>query len=380
MTSTRISKTNSTRRKIRYAVIGEGYISQVAVLPAFKNAATNSELVALVSGDSEKLRKLSKKYNVPKTYSYDDFDQCLESGEIDAVYIALPNHLHRDYTVRSALAGVHVLCEKPMAVTEEDCETMIQVANENNIKLMIAYRLHFEQINLEAIEIIKSGKIGKPRLFNSVFSQQVNDKNNIRLKGELGGGTVYDMGIYCINAARYLFQEEPVEVTAFSANSGDPRFKEIDEMTSAIIRFPEDKLAVFTSSFGQSDASMYQVYGTKGDIRLEPAYELAEGLKYRLTINGKTKEKKIPKRDQFAPELLYFSDCILNDKDPEPSGREGLADVRIIRAIYRSAEKGKPIKLEEFDVEQRPSIKQQITKPAVKKTKLINTQSPSGND
>ena len=371
---------NSGKGKIRYAVIGEGYISQAAVLPAFANAKKNSELTALVSGDPEKLNKLAKKYNVANTYSYEQYDECLNSGEIDAVYIALPNHLHREYTIRAANAGIHILCEKPMAVTEKDCEAMIQAAERSNVKLMIAYRLHFEEANLKAVEIIKSGKIGEPRLFNSVFSQQVIDEDNIRLKGEMGGGTLYDMGIYCINAARYLFQEEPIEVTAFSANNGEKRFATIDEMTSCIMRFPGEKLATFTSSFGQSDASVYQVWGTEGNIKLDPAYELAEGLKYTLTIKGKSKEKQLPKRDHFAPELLYFSDCIINDKEPEPSGKEGLADVRIIRALYQSAEKGRPIKLIETEVNKRPSAKQQIARPGIRKPDMVNAKSPSGED
>jgi len=238
--------------------------------------------------------------------------------------------------------------------------------------------LHFEEANLKAIEIIKSGKIGEPRLFNSVFSQQVKDKDNIRLKGEMGGGPLYDMGIYCINAARYLFQEEPIEVTAFSANNGEERFATVDEMTSCIMRFPGEKLATFTSSFGQSDASVYQVWGTEGNIKLDPAYELAEPLKYTVTIKGKSRETELPKRDHFAPELLYFSDCIINDQEPEPSGKEGLADVRIIRALYQSAEKGRPIKLTETEVDNRPSAKQQIVRPGVSKPDMVNAKSPSG--
>lgn len=373
-------QSKNPKGKIRYAVIGEGYISQAAVLPAFAHANKNSELTTLVSGDSEKLKKLAKKYNVANTYSYEEYDDCLNSGEIDAVYIALPNHLHRDYTIRAANAGIHVLCEKPMAIAEKDCEAMIQAAESNNVKLMIAYRLHFEEANLKAVEIIKSGKIGEPRLFNSVFSQQVKDEDNIRLKGEMGGGTLYDMGIYCINAARYLFQEEPIEVTAFSANNGEERFATIDEMTSCIMRFPGDKLAAFTSSFGQSDASVYQVWGTEGNIKLDPAYELAEPLKYTVTIKGKSRETELPKRDHFAPELLYFSDCIINDQEPEPSGKEGLVDVRIIRALYQSAEKGRPVKLAETEVDKRPSAKQQIVRPGVSKPDMVNAKSPSNEE
>src|SRR5687767_11475033 len=148
------ARTNG-ERKLRYAVVGLGYISQVAVLPAFAHSAKNSELAALVSDDPVKLKKLSKKYEVELTYSYDDYDECLE--EVDAVYIALPNNMHREYTVRAARAGVHVLCEKPMAITEKECEAMIRESAVNRVKLMIAYRLHFEEANMKAVEILKSG-------------------------------------------------------------------------------------------------------------------------------------------------------------------------------------------------------------------------------
>src|SRR5205085_7973206 len=144
-------------QKIRYAVVGLGYIAQVAVLPAFENAKKNSELVVLVSDDPEKLTKLSRKYKVEQTFSYDEYDQLLQSGAIDAVYIALPNHLHNEYTIRAARAGIHVLCEKPMAVTDVECIEMIRGCDENKVKLMVAYRLHFDKANLSAIEVVRSG-------------------------------------------------------------------------------------------------------------------------------------------------------------------------------------------------------------------------------
>lgn len=374
----RTTKSNSpeAKRKIRYAVVGLGYIAQIAVLPAFAKAK-NSELVALVSDDQTKLQKLSKKYKVPLTYSYLDYDECLASGDVDAVYIALPNSMHRDYTVRACRAGVHVLCEKPLAVTESDCQEMINAADENNVKLMAAYRLHFEEANLKAVELAQSGKLGEIRAFNSVFTMQVKE-GDIRLQKELGGGTLYDIGIYCINAARYIFRAEPVEVFAFSANNGEKRFEEIDEMTCAILRFPEERLASFTASFGAADISAYQIVGTKGNLRVDPAYEHAGDLKHQLTVNGKTRERTFSKRDQFAPELLYFSDCVINGQSPEPSGWEGLADVRIIRALYRSAASGGPIQLGNFEREKRPSIAQEIHKPPTKKPELVRAATPSG--
>jgi len=366
---------NKGKTRVRYAVVGLGYIAQTAVLPAFANAK-NSELVALVSDDPTKLRSLSRKYKVPQTYSYEEYDRCLESGAIDVVYIALPNSMHRDYTVAACRAGIHVLCEKPMAVTEAECGDMIAAAAETNVKLMIAYRLHFEEANLKAVEIAQSGKLGKLRAFNSLFTMQVKD-GDIRVQSDLGGGTLYDIGIYCINAARAIFQAEPVEVTAMSANNGEKRFAEIDEMTSAILRFPNDRLATFTSSFGAADISSYQIVGTEGNLRVDPAYEFADELKHSVTIKGRTRERSFARRDQFAPELIYFSDCVINNQNPEPSGKEGLADVRIIRALYESAEKGKPIELADFDRDTRPTIEQEIHEPPPKKPELVKAASPN---
>ena len=167
------------QRRVRYAVVGLGWIAQETVLPAFAQAE-NSELVALVSDDPAKIASLSQRYGVQSSYSYAEYDNCLNSGEVDAVYIALPNHLHQEYTVRAANAGVHVLCEKPLAVTVAECEAMIRAAQDHNIKLMTAYRLHFDQANMQAVEIVNSGKIGNPRIFNSVFCQQVAE-GNVRL-------------------------------------------------------------------------------------------------------------------------------------------------------------------------------------------------------
>ena len=354
------------RAKIRYAVVGLGHIAQVAVLPAFAHARQNSQLTALVSDDPVKHEKFSSKYKVQHTYSYEEYDKCLSSGAIDAVYIALPNNLHCDFSVRAAQSGIHVLCEKPMAVTEDECEKMISAAAQARVKLMIAYRLHFEKANLEAIEIAHAGKLGEPRFFSSVFAMQVKE-DNIRLQRELGGGTLYDIGVYCINASRSLFRAEPSEVHSFSVSGTDPRFSEIDEMTGAILRYPEARLASFTCSFGAADVSAYELVGTEGNLRVEPAYEYVGELKHRLTIKGKTRERTFPGRDQFAPELIYFSNCIIHNIGPEPSGAEGLADVRVIRALYRSAETGRPVQLEPYIKRQRPGIEQEITRPPVDK-------------
>lgn len=365
-------------KKIRYAVVGLGHLSQVAVLPGFAEAA-NSEIVALISGDAKKLRKLGREYSVDRLYGYDDYEACLSAG-VDAVYIVLPNHLHREFSVRALNAGVHVLCEKPMAVTAKDCQAMIQAAESNRRKLMIAYRLHFEKGNLEAITVARQGRLGNLRFFGSQFAQQV-VKDNIRLteKVSRGGGPVYDMGVYCINAARYLFQAEPTHVFASSARGDRKRFRNTEEMTSVVLKFPGEQLATFTVSFGAADIGRYILAGTKGTLEANPAYEYAEGINLSFKIDDKSTKRSFPKRDQFAAEIEYFSDCIIRDRDPEPSGREGMADVRIVEAIYQSARAGKMIVLRPFAKSRRPTLKLEIRHAAHGKPKTLRVESPSGS-
>jgi predicted dehydrogenase len=364
-------------KTVRYAVVGLGWIAQEVVLPAFKHAK-NSELTALVTDDPVKAEELGKKYQVSQTMGYAGYDGLLRSGFIDAVYIALPNNMHKDYAVRAARAGIHVLCEKPMADSVAECEEMIQAAETNEIRLMIAYRLHFEPANLKAIEMIKDGEIGEPRVFSSVFSQQVAE-GNVRLKKGLGGGPLMDMGVYQINGSRYLFQDEPIEVIGAGANSSDPRFAEVHEMATGILRFPGDRLAVFTCSFGAASADAYQVVGTRGELWLEPAFDYHADSKLRIKMDGKERESSFDKVDQFGAEIEYFSECILNRVDPEPSGREGLADIRVVEALLQSMRSGHPVKLASFEKGRRPGEQQKIEKSPIKPQKLVHAESAGGS-
>lgn len=366
------------KNRVRYAVVGLGHLAQVAILPAFANTA-NSEVVAVVSDDPEKQVKLSRKYGVKQVYSYEEYDQCLKDG-IDAVYIVLPNHLHREYTVRALKAGVHVLCEKPMAVTAKDCQAMIAAAKSSKCKLMIAYRLHFENMNLQAIETGQQGKLGELRFFVSEFAQQV-AQDNVRVTEPVkrGGGPIYDMGVYCINAARYLFRDEPVEVIAASATADDARFRKTEEMTTVILRFPGERLATFTASFGAADVGRYTLVGTEGSLTADPAYEYAEALGLEIKRGKKARRREFPKRDQFAAEISYFSDCIRENKEPEPSGIEGFADVRIIEAIYESALTKRAVRLKRFGKKSRPSLKQEIRRTAHEEPETVRVASPSGS-
>ena len=279
-------------RKVRYAVVGLGNIAQVAVLPAFAQARNSSQLVALVSSDAKKAAALAAQYDIDVTGTYDELEDIIEEAGVDAIYVALPSSLHREMTERAARAGANVLCEKPMASSSSDCEAMIEACEGAGVKLMVAYRFHFQAANLEAIE---------PRIVSCVFCHVTPDA---------GGGALVDMGIYCVAAARYVFQAEPLTVAAMQSVGIEERVRHVDETTSVVMRFPGDRIAQFTASQGAADVSDLRVIGAKGVIALGPA---------------------------FAPEIARFSNCILEDATPEPSGQEGLADVRVMEAIVRSA-------------------------------------------
>lgn len=367
---------SSKTRKVRYAVVGLGNIAQVAVLPAFEHASENSELVALVSSDAEKIAKLADRYDVKHTGTYDELEQVIRAASVDAVYVAVPNSLHREMTERAARAGASVLCEKPMATSVADCEAMIQTCNDAGVKLMIAYRLHFEASNLRAIERVRRGDIGEPRIFSSVFAHQVRE-GDIRTRADLGGGALLDMGIYCVNAARYVFGAEPMSVVAMQTADTEERFRHVDEMTSVVMRFPGERLAQFTASQGAANVSEFRVIGTKGDIELDPAFEYSSRLSEILTVDGETRERRGKRKDQFAPEIIHFSKCILDDETPEPSGEEGLADIRVLEAIVRSAATREVVDLPPFERGSRPNARLEMRKPPVGHQRTIHAPSPS---
>jgi len=364
-------------KRIRYGVVGAGWFGQAAVLPAFANAKENSELAAIVSGDAEKRAALSAEYGVP-AYPLERYEEVLASGKVDAVYLVSPNSVHKDQTILAARHRVHVLSEKPLADTAVAAEEAIAACDRAGVLLMVAYRLHFEKGNLNAIDAIRKGTIGEPRVMVSTFTQQV-DPDNSRLDANLGGHPLLDVGIYCVNAARYLFRAEPVEVTAFVATGPDPRFKEVPEMVSAVLRFPNERLATFVCGFGEAKTSAYQVLGTKGDLCLDPAFAHKGERVITVTVDGKSKETKFPDGDQIAPEIVYFSDCLLKGRRPEPDGREGLIDLWIIEAIKSSAQKGMAVPLQPFPEKPRPDKGQQITKPPKEsEPELVNAAPPGG--
>lgn len=365
----------SDSRKIRYAVVGLGHITQAAVLPALARAE-RSELAALVSGNPEKLEAMAQRYGIRNCVSYDEYDRLLRSGDVDAVYVAVPNHLHCDYAVRAAEAGVHVLCEKPFAVTVEECDRIIAASERHRTKLMVAYRLHFERANLEAVDAVLRGDLGEVKFLAASFSQNVR-AGDVRLMATAqGGGPLYDMGVYCINAARYLFRDEPVEVKGTTTTSDDERFEDCEETVSAILRFPGGGVASFSCSFGAAETASYRLVGTKGVIVMEDAFEYGSKIRYELSNEEQKRRARFAKRDQFGPEIDYFSRCILEDRQPEMGGEEGRADVAIIRAILESAARSRAVAVEIGPVKPRPDLRLSRFRPGFEKPDEIQAASP----
>lgn len=363
---------------LRFAVVGLGYFAQAAVLPAFKKAK-DAEVVALVSDDATKLRELGEEYAIPvsRRVRYQGYDELLASGEVDAVYICLPNDLHAAYTVRAAQHGVHVLCEKPLAVTAADCRRMIDACRKADVRLMTAYRLHFNDANLEAVQAIADGDIGNPRFFVSSFAMQVKP-GGIRTRApERGGGPLYDIGIYCVNAARYLFRAEPQWVFASGGTGQDQaRFRTIDEQVTGVLGFPEGRTATFTASYGAADVACYEVYGTAGSLCLENAYEFSTTMRLEVEGSRGSWTRRYAKRDQVAPEIAHFADCIRSGNDPEPSGKEGLIDVAVIEGLQRSIASGKRVDLAVPTRRRRPTERQAMRVRGHRMPELVNAKVP----
>lgn len=357
------------------AVIGQGHFAQAAVLPAIEQL-DDVELTALVSGSDHKLDELGEMYGVRSRAHYDELDELLARGTIDAVYIAVPNDLHAEMTVIAARHGVHVLCEKPMAPTEAECMQMIRACEQRRVKLMIAYRLHFQTANLVAVEIARGGEIGDPRIFSSTFSMQVRE-GNTRVQARRGAGPLYDLGIYCVNAARYLFRAEPMEVLALKLAGRDHRFASVDEAYGVTLRFPHERVAQFTCSYGAADRARYELIGSDGMLELDNAYDYTADMTMRITGTHGTKTRTFEKRDQIAGEIEYFARCIRDNLEPEPSGWEGLADVRILQAIHQSTRFGRAVPIEPILRPQRPSLGQSVDVDAHPEPPLVDVQQPT---
>lgn len=333
-------------KKLRYAVVGLGNYAVNQIMPRFKDTE-HCQLTALVSGTPAKLEKYGAEYGIPAThrYGYADYDRIASNPDIDAVYIILPNAMHAEYTIRAAKAGKHVMCEKPMANTVAEAEAMIAACRKAGVKLMIGYRSRFEPHNIFAIEQIRAGLIGRPRVLISCHGFTISP-NQWRLDRPLsGGGSLMDIGIYSLNAVRYLTGEEPVLVTATeSTDKSDPRFATVEDQIDFQLKFPSGVIANCVSSYG-SNHNDFRVTGDKGWIGMEPATGYS-GHALWTRVGGKTEQKVLTSpKNQWAGQLDHLAECVASGEEPLVAGEEGLADMRVIEAIYKSAREGRAIRM-----------------------------------
>ncbi len=364
-----------SERKIRYAFVALGDITQEAMLPGVAHTG-NSEVVAFVTGDPEKARLVGKQYGVTESYGYDEFDRMLRSGGVDAIYLATPNWQHAEFAVAALKAGIHVLVEKPLEISTEKCREILAAQKSSKAKLMVAYRLHFEPATLDMIDRVRAGDLGEVILFTSTFAQMI-DPAGHRARSGMAAGPVLDMGPYPVNAARYVFGAEPIEVvSATGTRHPQAGLGDLDDTVAVTLRFPEGRLAQFVLSYYANTIDSYTVVGTKGSIQMNPGYMYGKPLEQSITIGESQKHESFKNTDHFGGELAYFSDCILNDVDPEPDGEEGYADVRVLEGIARALETGMPQKLEAFTRSRRIDTRQRQTLAAQKSPELVNTSNP----
>ena len=334
-------------KKLGWAIVGLGSLSINQILPAFAQCE-KSKVVALVSGHPDKANKLALRYGVnPKSiYNYQNYDSIKDNPEVDIIYIVLPNGMHCEYTVRGLQAGKHVLTEKPMANTPAECQQMIDAGRKANRKLMVAYRCRYEPYNQEAIRMARSNELGKTKVILADAGFNMSDPNQWRLKKDLaGGGSLMDIGIYALQAARYLSGEEPTQVNAMMYSTpGDPRFKEVEEAINFQLRFPSGILAQCTSSYGYAWQSHYRVVKSEGWLEMDPATAYS-GLRMRVHHGNTIEEKDLPVVDHFAAEMEHMSSCVMENKEPLTPGEEGLRDLTIMKAIYEAASTGTTVKL-----------------------------------
>ena len=332
-------RSSSVGRKTGYAVIGLGRIAS-HFMPGVLNT-TNSRITALVSGHRDKAVRIAAEYGVPQSsiYSYENFDEIAHNPAVDAVYVGLPNSMHAEYTIRAAKAGKHVLCEKPMSTTVAEAEAMIAACKAANVKLMIAYRCHYEPTNLRAVQLIRSGSIGQVQAIESAFGFN-SSPGEWRLNKKLaGGGPLFDVGIYSLNACRYLTGEEPERFTALASTiDHDGRFNEVEENLSWTMRFPSGIVAACNTTYGAAMNGYFIVHGSKGWIEASPAFNY-DGEHLRAEFGESKLDEPNPARDptHFQAQAEHFSHCIQNGLEPKTPGEEGLRDMRYITEIYRSA-------------------------------------------
>lgn len=327
------------KEKLGVALVGLGYYSTDLLAPALQQTE-HCYLAGIVTGTPEKAIRWQKQYGIPEKniYNYDNFDRIADNPDIDVVYVVLPNSMHREFTVRAADAGKHVWCEKPMALTVEECREMIEACRKNKVRLSIGYRMQHEPNTQEIIRYGRENTFGIIRHINANAGYSGGSGDHWKLRKEMGGGAMYDMGVYPLNACRYVTGEEPVAVMAQHFTNRPEVFTEVDETTLFQLEFPGGAVASCSTSFGMS-MNLLHVTAVNGWYRLEPfqSYSGIQG----ITSRGTVLDQKIP--NQQARQMDDDALAIIRDKPLLVPGEEGLRDIRVVEAVYKSAKEGRRV-------------------------------------
>lgn len=332
-------------KKLGWALVGLGSLSTNQIAPAFAKSK-HCKLAAIVTGTPAKAEKWKTQYGIPDShiYNYETFDKIAENPDVDVIYIVLPNSMHEEFTIRAAKAGKHVFCEKPMANSADECRRMIAAVKTAGKQLGVAYRCQFEPHHRECMRLAREKVFGPLKFIEAGFGFQIGDPTQWRLRKNLaGGGALMDVGVYALQACRYLTGEEPVEIVAQEIKTDPVKFAEVDETISWSMKFPSGVMASVMTTYAFNGANFFTATCQQGRFGLDPAYSY-DGLKGWTSRPGVKIE--FPAVDHFQTEMDAFADAILNNKPFAPAGEEGLRDLLAVEAIYRSIREGKSVKVE----------------------------------
>lgn len=318
------------------------------MLPAFAHSK-KSRLVAVVSGDREKAKKMAAQFKASHSYTYAEFAECLKNPQVDAVYIATPPGEHEKYAVMAAKAGKHVLCEKPLAATVQEARNMVAACRRYKVQFMTAYRKYFEPASLTLKKMITRGDLGRIDIIHTLFSElrPFGDNSSAWLfsKKLCGGGPMTDLGVYCVNTCRWLVDEDPVAASAVSWVRDRRRYKDVEEGVAFRLDFPSGIVLQGTAAYSAAFSSFVHVHGDKGWAELAPAFAFEEERRLSGKIGGKWFEQTFKPIDEFVLELDAFADNIRDERKPEPDGEQGLRDIIIIQSIYQAVRKRRPVRI-----------------------------------
>ncbi|MFQ5742220.1 MAG: Gfo/Idh/MocA family protein [Acidobacteriota bacterium] len=321
--------------KLRWGVISTANIGRAAVNPAIQ-ASTNGELVAVASRDDQRAREFAERASIPEYYG--SYEALLDDERIDAVYIPLPNSLHREWTIRAAERGKHILCEKPLAMSAAECREMEQAAATNGVQLMEAFMYRFHPRTEKILEMVRGGVVGEPLMIRSAFTFRLSRPDNIRLNAELGGGALMDVGCYCVSVSRTIGASEPEEVWALAkwGTSG------VDEQLVGTLRFANGMLAQFDCALTMERREAYEVAGTEGYLSVPTAFlpgtDDAIIREHRAGCGEVT--HSIEGADEYRLMVEHFADCVLNHRPLRYTAGEAALNMKVIEALYQSARKG----------------------------------------